>query len=42
MVDIYTALDVHTTETIAEGRRRLKEFSNLLQVPLSIAQVYSY
>lgn len=33
MVDLYTALDVHTTETIEEGRRWLKEFSDLLQVP---------
>lgn len=33
MVDLYTALDVHTTETIEEGHRWLKEFSDLLQVP---------
>jgi hypothetical protein len=32
MVDLYTGMDVHTMDTIQEGRRLLVEFSDLLQV----------
>lgn len=32
MVDLYTSMDVQTTETIAEGWRLLTEFGKLLEV----------
>lgn len=34
-LDMYTALEVHTTETIERGRNELKRFMSLLEVCLN-------
>ena len=35
MLDLYTSLNVHTTVTIAEGRRQMEKFAEMLQVSMS-------
>lgn len=35
MLDLYTSLDVHTTATIAEGRRQMEKFAEMLRVSMS-------
>jgi hypothetical protein len=36
-VDMYAALEVHTSETIAAGREAVKEFTQLLDVSFFVA-----